>query len=109
MVSRSVLLPGVITGGIVAGMLIFIWWWFPRTWKKGNKDEAEEFAMSLGARADDGLTQKERRQIVGQHAREYLQAMEARNKARAEGREPDGPPPVYQPFGRALRNQPPAL
>ena len=31
---------GVLAGLSVAG-IVFIWWWFPRTWNKGNRQEME--------------------------------------------------------------------
>ncbi|KAI5459129.1 hypothetical protein BGZ63DRAFT_390333 [Mariannaea sp. PMI_226] len=102
MTSKSVIIPCATLASIVGLMLIFIWWWFPRAWKKGSKKENDEIAMSL-AGVNDGLTREERMQMAGQHAKEYVQAMEARNKARAEGREPEGPPPVYNPLGRAYK------
>jgi len=112
MVDYSIVLPCAVLGGICAGMLVFIWWWFPRTWKKGGKQEEEAIDMSIEARGDgDGFTQEERRRMAGQRAREYLQAVEARNKARAEGRHEwnDEPLPVYQGTGGAARgNGPPA-
>jgi len=90
-------------------MLVFIWWWFPRAWKKGNKDEEAFIGMSVDARGEgDGLTQRERMRAAGQRAREYLQAVEARNKARAEGREVNEPLPVYQGTGGTHRDEPPA-
>lgn len=109
MANLSIILPCAVLGGICAGMLIFIWWWFPRTWKKGNKQEGEAIGLSLDEIGSDGdgLTQEERRRIAGQEAREYLQAVMARNKAREEGRETDEPPPVYHGRGGVRRNGPP--
>ena len=31
--------PAGVLGGIVLISLIFIWWWFPRQWKKGTAEE----------------------------------------------------------------------
>ncbi|CAM1508722.1 Fc.00g055700.m01.CDS01 [Cosmosporella sp. VM-42] len=107
MANNSVVLPCAILGSIVAVMLMFIWWFFPRIWNKGTKQEFDEIVLSFGAGNGDGHTQSERMQIAGQRAREYVQAIDARNKARAEGRALDEPPPTYQPFRRAYRNEPP--
>ena len=100
MVNYTIVLPCAVLGGICAGMLIFIWWWFPRTWKKGSKEEEETIDMSIQSAAGggDGLTREEKRRMAGQRAREYLQAVEARNKARAEGRDEwaNEPLPVYE-------------
>ena len=104
MANLNVIVPCAVLGAICAVMLAFIWWWFPRTWKKGNKQDNEAIDLSVDPGSDgDGLTQKERRQLAGQRAREYLQAIDARNKARAEGREIDEPPPVYPGFGRGAQ------
>lgn len=98
MANLNIIMPCAVLGGICAVMLVFMWWWFPRTWKKGNSQENAEIDLTMmdpGSSDGDGLTHKERVEIAGQRAREYLQAIEARNKARAEGREVDGPSPVY--------------
>lgn len=98
MVSTSIVVPCAVLGSICAVMLVFVYWWFPRTWNKGNKTDTEAIALSFGAhnQGDDGLTQEERRKLAGERAREYLAAIDARNKARAEGRELDEQP-VYRP------------
>lgn len=110
MVNQSIVLPCAVLGGICAVMLVFIWWWFPRAWKKGNKQDEEAIAMSVDVGgAGDGLTQQQRLRAAGQEAREYLQAVQARAKARAEGRELNEPAPIYQrATGRAHRIDPPA-
>ncbi|TPX12381.1 uncharacterized protein E0L32_007028 [Thyridium curvatum] len=102
MANLSIVVPCAVLGSICAAMLAFIWWWFPRTWNKGSNQESEEINMQFGSSENDGdgLTQKERRQIAGQRAREYLEAIDARNKARAEGREVEGPAPIYFGFER---------
>lgn len=39
MVSKSAVIPIATLSGIVAVMLLFVVWWFPRTWNKGNAQE----------------------------------------------------------------------
>jgi hypothetical protein len=110
MSNLSIVIPCAVLGSICAVMIVFIWWWFPRTWNKGDKQDMElmDQAAEAGGERGDGLTPLERRQLAGQRAREYLQAIEARNKARAEGREVDEPLPVYRPAGVAHGgNEPP--
>lgn len=68
-------------------------------WKKGTKQELAEMARNAGNQTDE-----ERGQAAGEHAREYVEAMKIRYKAQAEGRELDGPPPIYK---GAVRSQPP--
>lgn len=102
MTNLSIVVPCAVLGSICAAMLAFIWWWFPRAWNKGTKGDTEAIGMSMGAMdgsEDDGLTPAERRRLAGQRAQAYLDAMHARNKARAEGREPDDPLPQYTPQG----------
>jgi len=100
MTNLSVVLPCAVLGAICAVMLVFIWWWFPRAWNKGTKGDTEDIGMAINASGgDDGLTQAERRRQAGQRARDYLEAIDARNKMRAEGREPEEPLPVYQTQG----------
>jgi hypothetical protein len=79
-------------------MLIFFSWWFPRTWRRGNKQEQEDFEAAFESTGERGdLTQMERIRIAGQRAREYLESVEAKNRARAEGVDVNEPPPVYRP------------
>lgn len=102
MANLSIVVPCAVLGSICAAMLAFIWWWFPRAWNKGTKSDTEAIGLSMNAiegSEDDGLTPGERRRLAGERAREYLEAMDRRNKARAEGREPDEPLPQYTPQG----------
>ena len=39
MVAKSAVVPIATLSGIVAVMLVFVVWWFPRTWNKGNAQE----------------------------------------------------------------------
>lgn len=40
--------------GIVAAGLIFICWWFPRTWVKGEAEEMKEFEAAHGGLDENG-------------------------------------------------------
>ncbi|KAK5722088.1 hypothetical protein LTR17_014436 [Elasticomyces elasticus] len=39
---KAWVIPVAVLGAIVALGLIFVWWWFPRAWKKGDKDDMVE-------------------------------------------------------------------
>jgi hypothetical protein len=69
-------IPVGVLSGICAAGLIFIWWWFPRTWAKGVKAEMEaidedrrvrdahrtrqlDAEGAVGGDAGDGATQVE--------------------------------------------------
>ena len=41
MVKNSVVIPIATLSAIVVAGFIFVWWWFPRTWKKGNETELD--------------------------------------------------------------------
>jgi hypothetical protein len=101
MANMTIVVPCAVLGSICAVMFVFIWWWFPRAWNKGNKGDTEAIGLSMDALSRGGgaagMTPAERRRAAGERAREYLEAIEARNKARAEGRDPDEPLPVYTP------------
>ncbi|KAJ9150588.1 hypothetical protein NKR19_g5174 [Coniochaeta hoffmannii] len=104
MANLTIVLPCAVLGSICAAMLLFVWWWFPRAWNKGTKGDTEAIGMSMdaivsGESDNDNLTPAERRREAGRRAREYLEAVDARNKARAEGREPEEPLPRYTPQG----------
>ena len=60
-------------------MLIFIWWWFPRTWNKGN---AQERAI-----IDEQIRQQRERQMA-------LDQMAAQQAAEGGTHDPEAPP-VY--------------
>lgn len=96
MVNKAIVVPCAALGAIVGVGLVFIYWWFPRTWNKGNGADTEAIGLSMAAGdQNDGLTPDERRRLAGQRAREYLAAIEERNQARKEGREFDKELPVY--------------
>jgi len=101
MANMSIVLPCAVLGSICAAMLAFIWWWFPRAWNKGTKGDTDAIGLSIqaGATPGDGLTAAERRRQAGLRASEYLAAVDARNKAHAEGREFEGTLPEYVPQG----------
>ena len=39
MTNTAVVVPIAVLASIVAVSLVFVWWWFPRTWAKGNAEE----------------------------------------------------------------------
>lgn len=39
----SVVIPCSVLGAICVCMLVFICWWFPRTWAKGTAEDIQEF------------------------------------------------------------------
>jgi hypothetical protein len=39
MVSQSAIIPIAVLSALVFVMLVFVVWWFPRTWAKGNAQE----------------------------------------------------------------------
>ncbi|KAJ9635595.1 hypothetical protein H2204_005769 [Knufia peltigerae] len=63
MANWSSSVPAGILGGLAGLMIIFIWWWFPRTWRKGVKQE--------NAQLDDVEIQAEREMVI-QNARNIV-------------------------------------
>lgn len=52
MVDKSVVLPIACLSGICAAMLVFIWWWFPKWYKKGvAQDQRDMDEVILERRA----------------------------------------------------------
>lgn len=47
-------IPVGVLGGLVAAGLIFICWWFPRTWVKGEAAEMKEFEREHGGIDENG-------------------------------------------------------
>jgi hypothetical protein len=45
MVSTTTI-PLISFGVLIAAMLVFIWWWFPRTYRKGMSHDMKDIAMA---------------------------------------------------------------
>jgi hypothetical protein len=81
--------PVGILSGLCVAMFVFIWWWFPRTWKKGVKQDMD--------RIDEELRQRQEHQ-----ARQDLEAGNAAHGTAEElpaGQDgmPAAPPPTKLP------------
>ncbi|KIW10127.1 hypothetical protein PV08_11087 [Exophiala spinifera] len=63
MANWSSTVPAGILGGLAGVMLLFIWWWFPRTWNKGVRQDND--------RLDDVELQAQRAMVV-QNARDIV-------------------------------------
>ncbi|KAK4936523.1 hypothetical protein LTR10_022630 [Elasticomyces elasticus] len=59
----SYAMPAGVLGGLCAAMILFIWWWFPRTWKRGVAQENAEL---------DGVGSAERREQAVSHAKSII-------------------------------------
>ncbi|KAJ9500494.1 hypothetical protein LTR99_001697 [Exophiala xenobiotica] len=80
MANLSSTVPAAILGSLAGVMLIFIWWWFPRTWKRGVAQDNAEI--------DDIQVQAEREMVV-QNARRtidnYREVLKQRELAKNAG------------------------
>ncbi len=47
MVNNAVIIPIAVLSAIVGVSLIFVWWWFPRTWNKGNAEDRRDIEEHL--------------------------------------------------------------
>lgn len=47
-------IPVGVLGGLVVAGLMFICWWFPRTWAKGEAAEKKEFEAAHGGLDEHG-------------------------------------------------------
>jgi len=76
----STAMPAGILGGLAAAMLIFIWWWFPRTYRRGIAKDTTEL---------DGPDAQANREMVVQNARNivenYRETLKQRELAKKEG------------------------
>ncbi|KAK5050968.1 hypothetical protein LTR84_003527 [Exophiala bonariae] len=52
MVNKAVVLPIACLSGICAAMLIFIWWFFPKWYKKGVAQDQAEMDQVIALRRD---------------------------------------------------------
>lgn len=64
MVSQSAIIPIATLSGIVAVMLLFVVWWFPRTWNKGNAQERAIIDEQQQYLANLRLQQQQQQQAV---------------------------------------------
>jgi len=76
-----------ILGGIAAAMLIFIWWWFPRTWIKGTAQDNAQLD-DAGAQVHRETVVQNARDIVEKY-RETLKQRELAKGAKTQSREGD--------------------
>lgn len=66
-------------------MLIFIWWWFPRTWNKGVKQENAQLD-DVEIQAERAMVVQNARSIVDNY-RETLKQRELAKNAKVESTE----------------------
>ena len=52
MVSKAILVPCLVLAAIAVCMFVFIWWWFPRTWAKGQAIDMKQYAENAQRRRD---------------------------------------------------------
>lgn len=57
---------GVLAGIVVVGFA-FVWWWFPRAWMKGNRNEAERVHELEGPERE--AQRQKNREIIERFAR----------------------------------------
>ncbi|KAK3067861.1 hypothetical protein LTR53_014993 [Teratosphaeriaceae sp. CCFEE 6253] len=87
--------PVAVLGGIVAVGLIFIWWWFPRAWKKGDKSDKAEVNAVTGEQRE--LQRLKNREIIDGYTRRL--AIERGDVVAGDADVERGiiqPPPAYQ-------------
>lgn len=63
-------IPVGVLGGLIACMLVFMWWWFPRAWQKGVNSDVREASGPVGVDANVRELQRARnRAIIERHER----------------------------------------
>ncbi len=77
-------IPVGVLAGICVVAFIFVWWWFPRAFSRGNRQERELVT-------EDGLDREERRAKNREIIANYEAKLAARNNG---GVAPDVPPPA---------------
>lgn len=63
-------IPVGVLGGLIACMLVFMWWWFPRAWQKGVNSDVREAHGPVGV--DDDIRELQRarnRAVIERHTR----------------------------------------
>lgn len=97
--------PAGVLGAICVVALLFVWWWFPRTWKKGvqmDMDRIEADGQRQDAQGGTGQrmrTREENRAIIAR--------FEERQRQLKMGVNPDAVTPAAVEAG-AYENAPPA-
>ncbi|KAK5682324.1 hypothetical protein LTS10_005450 [Elasticomyces elasticus] len=86
-------IPVAVLGAIVALGLIFVWWWFPRAWKKGDKDDMVERNELAGPERE--AQRQNNRDIIERYTRALaIERGEIVDDGVDPGRQPP-PPPAY--------------
>jgi len=65
--TQSWVIPVAVLAAIVGVGLIFIWWWFPRAWKKGDKNLTDEVNQVTGAERE--AQRQQNRDIINRYTR----------------------------------------
>ncbi|KIN00089.1 hypothetical protein OIDMADRAFT_19356 [Oidiodendron maius Zn] len=52
MVNTAIVVPCVVLASIAVCMFVFVWWWFPRTWAKGQSIDMKQYAENAQRRRD---------------------------------------------------------
>ncbi|KAK0310672.1 hypothetical protein LTR01_003826 [Friedmanniomyces endolithicus] len=63
----SWVIPVAVLGAIVALGFVFVWWWFPRAWKKGDQSDINEVNRLNGPEREE--QRRKNREIIDRHVR----------------------------------------
>ncbi|ETN39268.1 uncharacterized protein HMPREF1541_05491 [Cyphellophora europaea CBS 101466] len=92
--SKAAIIPIASLSAIVGVSILFILWWFPRTWTKGNEDERRIIDAERQTR-DAYLAR------VRAEQQQQQQAAGVNRPEDGSGDGEDGKPPVYVPAAAA--------
>jgi len=75
MVNNAVLVPVVVLAVICVVMFVFVWWWFPRHYRKGvredmiimNEEQAGRDAIHAGLGGENGTIENARPKTLEEH------------------------------------------
>lgn len=96
MVSKSALIPIASLSAIVGVSLLFVIWWFPRTWNKGNAEERAIIDGQIQQRRA-WLAMQEQQRAVNREGDAEAGEGEAKDAPPRAGEEPTPPPYAYMP------------
>ncbi|TKA61165.1 hypothetical protein B0A55_12057 [Friedmanniomyces simplex] len=91
--AQSWVVPVAVLAAIVGVGLIFIWWWFPRAWKKGEQSDRDE--VNRAAQGPEREAQRlKNREIIERYTRAL--AIERGEVVDDGERVTAPPPPAYE-------------
>ena len=104
MVNNAVVIPIATLSTIVGAGLIFIWWWFPRAWTKGNNEETDIMDEERRQTNAPGAGREDRVDWANRILADYSARIASEKAQRSKGNDKGTPNPTQPPQPQVEQN-----